>query len=85
MHFKGINRGKKWFKNDSDLSILMQKIDPKVKMHKFAQEMTTVDGGHHPRLYPSVKETWVIFGYCCIDENSILFRTNLEGNVLNFQ
>jgi hypothetical protein len=57
MHFNGINNGKKWFKNDPNLSILMQKI------RKFAQEMTNVDGGGHPRLYPSAKETLVIFGY----------------------
>ncbi len=63
MHFKGINGGKKWFKNDPNLSILRQKSAPKVKMRKFAQEMTTVDGGGHPRLYPSAKETSVIFGY----------------------
>jgi hypothetical protein len=63
MHIKGENRGKKWFKNDPNLSTLSQKSAPKVKMHKFVQEMTTVDGGGHPRLYPSVKETSVIFCY----------------------
>jgi hypothetical protein len=62
MHFKCINRDKKWFKNDPNLSILMQKSTPKVKMRKFAQKVTTVDGGGHPRFYPSAKETSVIFG-----------------------
>jgi hypothetical protein len=32
-------------------------------MRKFMQEITTVDGGGHPRLYPSAKEISVIFGY----------------------
>jgi hypothetical protein len=62
MHIKGISRCKKWFKNDLNLSILRQKNAPKVKMRKFAQEITTVDGEGHPRLYPSAKETLVIFG-----------------------
>jgi hypothetical protein len=63
MHINGINRGKKWFKNDPNLLILRHKSAPKVKMLKFAQEMTTVDGGGHPRLYPGAKETSVIFCY----------------------
>ena len=63
MHFKGINGGKKCFKKDPNSSILSQKSVPKVKMRKFAQEMTPVDGGDHPRLYPNAKETSVIFGY----------------------
>jgi hypothetical protein len=63
VHIKGINRGKKWLINDPNLSILRQKSAPKVKMRKFAQEMATVDGWGHPRLYPGAKETSVIFGY----------------------
>jgi hypothetical protein len=48
LHIKGINRGKKWFKNKPNMSILKQKSALKVKMRKFAQEMTTVDGEGHP-------------------------------------
>jgi hypothetical protein len=58
MHIKGINRGKKWFKNYPNLSISSKK-EP--KKSKFAQEITTVDDGGHSRLYPSIKEILVIF------------------------
>ena len=61
--FKGFNRCKKGFKNDPNLSIFKHKSAPKNIMCKFLQEMTTVDGGGHPRLYSSAKETLVIFGY----------------------
>jgi hypothetical protein len=74
-----VHRGKKWLKNDPDLLILRQNSAPKIKLHKFAQEMNTVDGGGYPRLYLSAKETLVIFGY-----NMTLYSTDLRANDLNF-
>jgi hypothetical protein len=62
LHFKGMNRGKKWIKNGPKSSSSRLKSAPKDKMRNIVQEMTTVDGGGHPRVYPCAKETSVIFG-----------------------
>ncbi len=77
MQIKGINRGKKWFKNDPNLSILRQKSAPKVKISKFAQEMTTVDCGGHSRQRKSQLSL-------VIDENLTFFSPDLGAYVLNF-
>ena len=54
---------KKAVKNHTKIAHFMQKSAPNVKMHKFAQEMTTVDDKLRPNHCPSSKERTVILGY----------------------